>query len=70
MIKNPVCLVQRSVKKVRSIEEKNLLIHGCKGKERFRISDVRFWILFTFRISEFRFRIYVNQRFKIIALQV
>lgn len=31
MIKNPVCLVQRSVKKVRSIEEKNLLIHGCKS---------------------------------------
>jgi len=37
MIKNPVCLVQRSVKKVRSIEEKNLPIHGCKGKDNARI---------------------------------
>jgi len=39
MIKNPVCLVQRSVKRGRSIEEKNLLIHGCKSKEIFRISE-------------------------------
>jgi len=44
MIKNPVCLVQRSVKKVRSIKEKNLLIHGCKSMILFRILDVGFRI--------------------------